>query len=452
MISALLLSDIARETGGQLFGEASFSNVCTDTRSVSPGDLFVALAGDHYDGNQFVSDAGIAGAVAAITNEAVTAAIPSVKVDDTRFALGQIARLNRRKFSGPVVALTGSAGKTTTKEMVARILCERGEVLATEANFNNEIGVPLTLLAIDPSHQFAVVEMGASHIGDIAYLTQFAEPTIAVLTNAMAVHIEGFGSIEAVAKTKGEIFENLPEGGVAIINQDEPFFQQWLQQAGKASVVTFSKYDTSANYYASNIHIQTNASTVFELHLAQQTITIKLALLGEHNVLNAVAAAAAAMTAGATVDDVKKGLESVRPVDGRLKASADSNRTVIDDTYNASPGSVMAAIDVLSGFSGRRCLILGTMAELGGLAEKSHRDVANYARHKGIEELLVVGEFASLVSESFGAACLPFDDVQQLLDVLDESLHSSVILVKGSRSAHMERVVEALKKNNKREK
>lgn len=450
MISALLLSDIARETSGQLFGEASFSNVCTDTRLVSPGDLFVALAGDHYDGNQFVSDAGMAGAVAAITSEAVIAAIPSVKVDDTRFALGQIARLNRRKFSGPVVALTGSAGKTTTKEMVARILCERGEVLATEANFNNEIGVPLTLLAIDASHQFAVVEMGASHVGDIAYLTRFAEPTIAVLTNAMAVHIEGFGSIEAVAKTKGEIFENLQEGGVAIINQDEPFFQQWLQQAGKASVVTFSKYDTSANFYASDIHIQKNASTVFELHLAQQTITIKLALLGEHNVLNAVAAAAA-MTAGATVDDVKKGLESVRPVDGRLKACAYSNRTVIDDTYNASPGSVMAAIDVLSGFSGSRCLILGTMAELGGLAEKGHRDVANYARHKGIEQLLVVGEFASLVAESFGTACLPFDNVQQLLDVLDESVHSSVVLVKGSRSAHMERVVDALKNNNKRD-
>jgi UDP-N-acetylmuramoyl-tripeptide--D-alanyl-D-alanine ligase len=452
MMSALLLSDIAKATGGQLFGEASFSNVCTDTRDVKSGDLFVALVGDHYDGNQFVLDAGSAGAVAAVVSDNVTADIPYVKVDDTRFALGQIAKLNRRKFSGPLVALTGSAGKTTTKEMVASILSEKGAVLATEANFNNEIGVPLTLLAIDKSHQFAVVEMGASGLGDIAYLTQFAEPTIAVLTNAMAVHIEGFGSIGGVAKTKGEIFENLPQDGVAIINQDEPFFQQWKQQAGNASVTTFSKSDTSANFYASDIRVQKDGSTAFELHALGQTIAIKLGLLGEHNVLNAVAAAAAAVTAGATVAEVKKGLERVKPVDGRLKVCAYSGCTVIDDSYNASPSSVKAAIDVLSGFPGRRCLILGTMGELGDLAESGHRDVAEYARAKGIEQLLVVGEFAPLVAEVFGAGCLPFDELQQLLDDLDKSLSSTVVLVKGSRSAHMERVVEALKNNNKRDK
>lgn len=452
MMSALLLSDIASETGGQLFGEASVHNVCTDTREVKPGDLFVALAGEHYDGNQFVSDASNAGAVAAVVSGNVTADIPYVKVDDTRFALGQIARMNRRKFSGPVVALTGSAGKTTTKEMVANILSGQGAVLATEANFNNEIGVPLTLLAIDQSHQFAVVEMGASRMGDIAYLKQFAEPTIAVLTNVMAVHIEGFGSIEGIAKTKGEIFENLPEDGVAIVNQDEPFFQQWLQQAGKASVATFSKLNTSADFYASDIRVQQDGSTVFDLHAAQRTIAIELALLGEHNVLNAVAAAAAAVTAGATVDDVKKGLESVRPVGGRLKTCVYSERTVIDDSYNASPGSVKAAIDVLSGFSGRRCLILGTMGELGELAESGHRDVAEYARDKGIEQLLVVGEYAPLMSEVFGVGCLPFDELQALVDGLGENLDSAVVLVKGSRSAHMELVVEALKNNNKRDK
>ncbi len=452
MMSELLLSDIASETGGQLFGEASVHNVCTDTREVKPGDLFVALVGEHYDGNQFVSDASKAGAVAAVVSGNVTTDIPCVKVDDTRFALGQIAKLNRQKFTGPVVALTGSAGKTTTKEMVSSILSERGAVLATEANFNNEIGVPLTLLAIDSSHQFAVVEMGASRVGDIAYLTQFAEPTIAVLTNAMAVHIEGFGSIESVAKTKGEIFESLSEDGVAIINLDEPFFQQWLQQAGKASFATFSKLDTSANFYASGIRVQQDGSTVFDLHTTRRTIGVKLAFLGEHNVLNAVAAAAAAVAAGATVDEVKKGLEAVRPVDGRLKACVYSERTVIDDSYNASPGSVKAAIDVLSGFSGRRCLILGTMGELGELAEGGHRDVAAYARDSGIEQLLVVGEFAPLIAEVFGAGCLPFSDLQKLFDSIDENLDAAVVLVKGSRSAQMERVVEALKHNNKRDK
>jgi len=450
MISALMLSDIARETGGTLLGEATAYGVCTDTRKVTPGDVFVALVGTHYDGHQFVAQAIEAGAVAAVVSSDVKADIPLLKVDDTRFALGQIARLNRRKFKGPVIALTGSAGKTTTKEMVASILSERGAVLATQSNFNNEIGVPLTLLAIDSSHRFAVVEMGASRSGDIAYLTQFAEPDIALLTNAMAAHIEGFGSLEGVAKTKGEIFESVAEGGFALLNQDDAFFQQWQKQAGKASITTFSKVDSTADFYASDIRVRRDGSTQFNLHMKQHAVAIQLGLLGEHNVFNAVAAATAAITAGATTENVKAGLERIKPVDGRLKPFAYPEQLIIDDSYNASPGAVKAAIDVLSQFSGERCLILGTMGELGDLAEDGHREVAEYARENGIEQLFIVGDYAKVVADAFGDRCRTFENMEQLLDGVGHHLNSAVVLVKGSRSAHMERAVEALKNNNKR--
>ncbi|ARN74716.1 UDP-N-acetylmuramoyl-tripeptide--D-alanyl-D-alanine ligase [Oceanicoccus sagamiensis] len=450
MMSTLSLSAIAEKTGGQLSQDMQFSRVCTDTRSIQPGDLFVALSGENFNGNLFVNEAANSGAVAAIVNEAVDASIPCLQVSDARLALGLIAKANRQQFTGPLVGLTGSAGKTSTKEMVASILSEMGEVLATRGNFNNEVGVPKTLLELESKHDYAVVEMGASNNGDIAYLMQFAEPTISVLTNAMAVHIEGFGSLENIGKTKGEIFEGLSASGTAIINLDDQFYSQWREQAGAASIVTFSKHNTAADFYASDIALQTGGDMSFILHTPTGTQAVNLAILGEHNVMNAVAASAAAAAAGAGLDTIKNGLEKVKPVNGRLKSFAHQGQTIIDDTYNASPGSMKAAIDVLMGFSGEHCLIMGTMGELGDMAISAHKEVAEYAAEKGVEQVLAVGEYAELVVQSFGKQAVAYSDMSELL--LDiHRIQSSVILIKGSRSARMERAVEALLASNGRQ-
>ncbi len=443
MMSALTLSTIAEKTGGQLTEDVTFSRVCTDTRSIQSGDLFVALTGENFNGNLFVNDAANNGAVAAVVSDEVEASVPCLQVEDTRLALGLIAKANREQFTGPLVGLTGSAGKTSTKEMVASILSGMGEVLATRGNLNNEIGVPQTLLQLEPKHDYAVIEMGAGKAGDIAYLMQFVEPTISVLTNAMPVHIEFFGSLEAIGQTKGEIFEGLSDSGTAVINLDDQFYQQWCRQAGSAAITTFSKNNTDADFYASNVAMPAEGLTSFILHSPIGQTAINLSLLGEHNIGNALAAAAAAVAAGASLVDVKKGLEKVKPVNGRLNAMTNNDQTIIDDTYNASPGSMKAAIDVLAGFKGVRCLIMGTMGELGDMAESGHQEVAEYATEKGIEQVVVVGEYADLVVDAFGAGAVGYSEMSQLLPVVN-SIDASVILIKGSRSARMERAVEAL--------
>lgn len=448
MMSALSLSDIALETGGELRGNVRVSGVTTDSRSVSSGDLFVALVGDNFDGNRFVEQAVSAGAVAAIVTCESSVNVPTLKVADTRLALGLVARMNRRQFTGPLVALTGSAGKTTCKEMIANILRRCGEVLATEANFNNEIGVPLTLLRIDPRHQFAVVEMGASRANDIRYLTQFAEPDIALLTNAMPAHIEGFGSLAEVANTKGQILESVAGHGIAIINIDDDFAGQWRQQAGNASIVTFSLANAEADFYCKDVVVDRDGCTAFTLCTPAGSRGIRLPLLGIHNTFNAIAAAATAFSAGAKLEAIADGLEEMRAVKGRLKVFRTDAGIVIDDTYNANPGSVKAAIDLLAGFEGQRCLLLGNMAELGGAAEAEHRGVVRYAQQKGIDRLIMVGPFAERATREFGES---FEDVASLLQDPETLPTADVILVKGSRSAAMERVVDVLIANNNNE-
>ncbi len=454
MMSALPLSEIVREIGasvkqGVVLNDMTIHSVCTDTRQIKTGDLFVALSGDNFDGNQFVAQAAEGGAVAAVVSQLQASDLPQLRVDDTQLALGRIAHANRRQFSGSVIALTGSAGKTTCKEMVASILAEKGEVLATKANLNNEIGVPLTLLQIAPEHEFAVVEMGAARAGDIAYLTQFAEPDISVLTNAMPVHIEGFGSLQTIANTKGEIFECLSEDGVAVINMDDAFASQWRDQAARAEIVSFSKTNSAADVFASNIMLTTSGSMTFSLHSHQGVIDISLQLLGQHNVTNALAAAAAALAAGAELAQVKTGLEKVQPVYGRLKAITLKHALLIDDSYNANPESVKAAIDVLKHCEGKRCLVLGTMGELGDMAESGHLEVAHYAREQGIEKMLAVGEFALAQLEAFAGKGKAYTKAEELLQDLNQFKGATAILVKGSRSARMERIVEALQHNNK---
>jgi UDP-N-acetylmuramoyl-tripeptide--D-alanyl-D-alanine ligase len=449
MMSALSLSEVFRHTGDELIGDASFNRVSIDTRTLQKNDLYVALSGENFDGNEFVKQAEGSGAVAAITSYEAKTALPVIKVKDTRLALGLIARTNRRKFLAPLIALTGSAGKTTTKEMISSILADKAKVLATRGNLNNEVGVPLTLLEINTDHHYAVVEMGASRLGDIAYLCQFAEPTIALLTNVMPAHLEGFGDVETIAKTKGEIFESLSAEATAVINYDSPYCQQWCSLAKPASVVTFSLNNQSANYYSSDIRHKAGAGCEFVLHTPKGSLSLTLALLGAHNVQNAVAAAATAMEAGASLENIKHGLEKITAVDGRLKLSTCGDMTIIDDSYNANPSAVMAAIDVLSEFVGKRCLVLGTMGELADQAEKSHKQVAAYARDKGIEQLVAVGDYAGTMCEVFGFQSKAYRQIEDLLADCDQVLDASVVLIKGSRSARMERLLERLQINDK---
>lgn len=452
MMSAMSLSQIARETGGQLTGDARIASISTDSRAIEPGDLFVALVGDTFDGNEFVAQVAEAGAAAAVVSEPNVAAVPQLVVADTRLALGQIARINRRQFSGPLIALTGSAGKTTCKEMIAGILSECGEVLATEGNLNNEIGVPLTLLRLEPRHEFAVVEMGASRADDIHYLTQFAEPTIALLTNAMAAHMDGFGDLQTVADTKGQILESVADHGVAIINIDDEFASQWQRQAGNATQITVSLLNDDADFYAKDIQLsaggdQVIAATLFTLCTPAGSVVIRLNMLGQHNVRNAVAAAATAVAAGADLQQVKHGLEAVLPVKGRLQVHQLDGQVLIDDSYNANPQAVKAAIDVLAECKGSRCLVLGTMGEQGANAQQVHNDVVAYAEQRGINQLYMVGEFAAQATHQFGQAFFSMDD---LLATISTGITADAVLVKGSRSAGMERAVQALIEHNKR--
>ena len=455
MMSAMPLQAIAAELGCQYDGNnAKITRVNTDSRTIAQGDLYIALRGERFDGHDFLADVAQKGAAAAVVNNVQSDTLPQLRVDDTRAALGLIARMNRRQFGGPLVAITGSAGKTTTKEMLAAILAQCGATLATQGNLNNEIGVPLTLLRITAEHRYAIIEMGAARKGDIAYLCRFAEPDIAVLTSAMPAHLEGFGDIDTIAKTKGEIFAGLRAHGTSVINIDSEYAPLWRELAGDRRLLTFG-LNNDAMVTARHIQRSVNG-TRFELQGPAGNAVIELHLLGLHNVRNALAAAAAAIAAGAPLAAIKNGLQSVQAVPGRLQARAGrGDEIVIDDSYNANPGAVKAAIDVLADYPQPRRLVLGNMAELGVDAERLHLEVAAYAAERGIDELWCVGPFASkqvqlFLSESKNADALAFANNAALIAALSQETASAqnaipaATLVKGSRSAGLESVVAAL--------
>ena len=456
MMSALKLSEInerlrAQNLATELTADAEAQRVCTDSRQVQAGDLFVALSGENFNADEFVVEVATKQASAAVVSQKQSVKIPQLVVSDTRLALGHIAAQQREQFTAPVIALTGSAGKTSTKEMLASILAEQGEVLATKGNLNNEIGVPLTLLQLAPQHRYAVIEMGAAKSADIAYLCQFAKPNIALVTNALQAHLAGFGSRDNIAKTKGEIYLGLGVNGTAVINIDSEYAVLWQQQAGKAKQLTFSLVDHSADIYAENI-VEHGRATDFVLCAHGKKQTVQLNLLGRHNVANALAAAAAATAAGASLEAIKDGLEKVAAVAGRLNIiRVNKKLTIIDDTYNANPDAVKVAIDVLAQTDGQTCLVLGDMGELGENELALHHDVGVYCRQQAVSHLIAIGSLSQQAAEGFGADALWFETVEQFQAAGLPLCDKGTVLVKGSRSSRMERVVEIITTTNSNE-
>ncbi len=448
MIGPLTLSEIANAAGAQSrVADAEVSAVSTDSRALGPGSVFVALRGARFDGHDFLKDAANAGAAAAIVEETCAADVAQLVVDNALKAYGQIAGLNRDRFSacgGSVIALTGSSGKTSCKEMLAAILSQQFSTLATQGNLNNEIGVPKTLLEIDASHNVAVVEMGAAKPGDIAYLCDFAKPDIALITNAGPAHLEGFGSVQTVAETKGEIYRALTKGATAVINADDHYAPLWRDYAASAQVVNVSLDNPKADVYAKELELS-DKGTHFSLVIDQVSARVTLPVLGRAMVRNALLAAAAARAAGASIDAIQQGLATLKPVAGRVFPMPQPWGTLIDDSYNANPASVKAAIDVLAEFSGRRLLVLGGMAELGPDSAALHREVGEYARSKGLDGLLACGGLTLPATEGAGKIGEYYSNKEALLTALLEKITAGdTVLVKGSRSAGMDYVVNAV--------
>ncbi len=423
--------------------DAVFTGVSTDTRALAKGDLFVALTGPHFDGHGFLSEAIAAGAAGALLGRTTETPLPYVEVADTRLALGRFAAFWRKQFAIPVVAVTGSNGKTTVKEMIAAILAGTGKGCVTRGNLNNDIGVPLTLLRLRADDKYAVIEMGMNHRGEIEYLTNLARPTIALITNAAEAHLAGFASVEEIARAKGEIFSGLAATGTAIVNADDAFCTLWKSLAAPRKTVTFGleqPADISAVYRHEGL------GCVLHLKTPHGDTDMRLPLLGKHNVMNALAATGAALAAGATLPDVRAGLEKLKAVAGRLEVKPGiSGARVIDDTYNANPASVAAGLQVLREFTGERVLVLGDMAELGPSAAAIHRRVGELARSLGIQRLFALGELTRHAVEAFGKGARHFDSPETLVDALLDCLHGeTTVLVKGSRVMRMERVVAGI--------
>lgn len=447
MLKALTLSELTNALEARLIGaDASFDGVSIDSRAIQPGQLFIALTGPRFDGHDYLNDVAGKGAVAALVErEVADSALPQLLVKDTRQALGQLGALNRAAFTQPVAAVTGSSGKTTVKEMLASILRTRGPVLATRGNLNNDLGVPLTLIELAPEHTSAVIELGASRLGEIAYTVGLTKPHVAILNNAGTAHVGEFGGPEKIVEAKGEIIEGLAADGIAVLNLDDKAFAIWKTRAAGREVLTFALSNSEANFHASDLATDARGCPAFNLHTPEGSERVQLNLLGTHNVANALAAAAAAHALGVSLFGIATGLGAVQPVKGRTVAQlAKNGMRVIDDTYNANPTSMCAAVDILAGFSGRTVLVLGDIGELGDWAEQGHRDVGEYARGK-VSALYAVGPNMVHAVNAFGEQAQHFGTQAELIQALAaEQDTNTTILIKGSRSAAMENIVAAL--------
>lgn len=439
------LSQAAQLLDAEWMGaDVTFHGISTDTRTLAEGNLFVALQGPNFDGHDYLAQAQKLGAAAAAVTNPASDGLPMLQVKDTRLALGDLAAHWRKQFNIPVFAVTGSNGKTSVREMLASILGCCGEVLVTKGNFNNDIGVPKTLFGLSAEHDYAVIELGANHPGEIAYLTDIVRPTVALINNAGPAHLEGFGDLSGVARAKGELFEQAAEETVCIINTDDVYADLWRSLAAPRRIIGFgmnARADVRAGWKGdidgSDIQLVTPAGAE----------SFRLALPGQHSVMNALAATAAALALEIPLTTIAEGLSRVQPVHGRWENQPGvGGIQLIDDTYNANPGSLQVALDLLSRTDAETWLVLGDMGELGPSGERLHRKVGEEARDAGIRHLFTLGELAQQTAVAFGEGAESFSDVESLNAQLRKRVHEGVtVLVKGSRAMRMERVVEALR-------
>ncbi len=448
------LSDVAARLGTSLYGaDASFARVISDTRQLQAGDLFVALVGERFDGHDYLAEAARLGAVGAIVSKLVDAPIAQIVVADTLAGLQDYARSWRGDFAGAVVGITGSNGKTTTKQLVAAVLAARGSVLATEGNLNNHIGVPLTLARLRDQAS-AVIEMGANHPGEIAALAAIARPRIGVVTQAGDAHLEGFGSRAGVARAKGEMFESLGEGGIAIINADDAYAGLWSQLAGAARPIRFGlspQADVRADDIAQHEFDDGRSGMRFMLSTPDGRAPVLMPLPGRHNVLNALAAAACGHALGLSPQQIADGIAQVQPPKGRVgyKLTAGGAR-VIDDSYNANPTSLAAGLQLLAAMPGQRWAVLGGMGELGPQSDALHAEAGRLAQALGLDRLYAVGPMAAHYASGYGGQARIYSTHEALAQALLADLagvadaQALALLVKGSRAARMETIVQAL--------
>ena len=445
----------AQAMNGELQGDnVSFVGVSTDSRKLESGELFIALRGDVFDGHEFIVAAKERGAVAAVVDAAAPDSLqeiglPLLVVADTRLALGALAAAWRSRFSLPLIAVTGSNGKTTSKEMIASILkVALGDaVLATQGNFNNDIGLPLTLLKLDFTHRAAIIEMGMNHPGEITYLARIARPTVALVTNAQRAHLEGLGSIEMIATEKGSVFVELAAQGVAVFSADDTWAELWRAQSADKRVMLYSfelTADVTGRYSAHGLENR------LAITVQGEQVEVSLALPGAHNARNALGAATAALAAGISLDAVREGLNAFTGIKGRLQRRFGLNgATVLDDTYNANPDSVRAGIDVLASTVGKKILVLGDMGEIGDMTGQFHDEIGGYAKSQGVDLLLAFGDSSALAAHNFGVGGQHFKKIEDLIEALASELTSeATVLVKGSRFMRMERVADAVCKAN----
>ena len=430
----------------------TISRISTDTRQVMDGALFIALRGHNFDAHEFAEEAARQGAKAGIGERRLDLNVPQLIVEDSRYALGQLGAAVKADVAPKTVAITGSNGKTTVKEMLASILSKQHSVLATQGNFNNDIGVPLTLLRLTREHQFAVIELGANHPGEIAYTTALTRPDVAILNNVSPAHVEGFGSLQGVARAKTEIFRGLADDGLAITTFHSEFLPCWQRNREGKRWHSFG-FSDEASVHATQVALDDEGCPAFTLHLFEHQLQVKLQLTGQHNVLNALAAATAAYELGVSVEDIVNGLESLQPVAGRLTTVKLSPQVrLIDDSYNASVASTKAALDLLGGYPGYRIMVLGDMGELGPDSRAYHEEIGAHALDCDIDNLFTLGVLSQSASEVFnGRGGRHFSSQQELVEavlqiITQQQIEQTVtVLVKGSRSARMERVVDALK-------
>ncbi len=440
------LSTAARFVGGTLRGDdRAFDGVSTDTRTLQSDELFIALSGPNFDGRDYVDLAKDKGAAGAIVVTPVESDIAQIIVEDTKLALGQLGASWRDQQSATVIGITGSNGKTTLKELTAACLSHAAPTLATQGNLNNDIGMPLMLLRMDATHRYAILEMGANHPGEIAYLTSLAKPEIVVITNAGAAHLEGFGSIEGVAKAKAEILQGDSRPDFAILNADDEYFSYWQSFVSDISWLSFGLSE-NADIRGDDIVVD-KGLTRFLLHIGDTAVPVSLPLAGLHNVRNACAAAAIATTLGMEADDIASALESVGPVAGRLQTVAGlRGATIFDDSYNANPVSVIAAGEYLASLAGQNWVVFGDMKELGDDEQQLHFEVGRALKNAGINRLFATGELSRDTVAAFGQGASWFETVDELASAVLKDLTGDVnVLVKGSRSMRMERVVDSLR-------